>query len=40
MIIINVVIFNILDHNVCSKEIYTRGARSTLSDIIGSVRSL
>ena len=40
MIIINVVIFNILDHKLCSKEIYTRGARLKLSDITGSVRSL
>ena len=36
MTILNIIIFNILDQNVCSKIIDTREARPTLSNITGS----
>ena len=40
MIILHNITFNILDANFSSKMINTRGARSTLSNIMGSVLSL
>ena len=40
IIIQNIIAFNILDPNVYSKIIYTKGAKSTLTNIIGSVLSL
>lgn len=40
MIILHIITFNILDANFSSKMINTRRARSTLSNIMGSVFSL